>query len=160
MAYWIISFSLSRNLTIKTAFILKQFLSLCPQGDFLIKTDDDMFLQPHLFHEILEQADPDQLTGDLQVGAVPYRDQESKYFVPKWLYNETLLPNFTSGWTYVLPGRRVQEIMEASFTVPMINLEDVYFSGLVAGKALNLTMVHDDRFRTKAFKGHSMCLYK
>lgn len=149
-----------RNLTIKTAFILKNFLALCPQADFLIKTDDDMFIQPHLFQDILSAADPDQLTGDVQVGAIPYRGQSSKYFLPKWLYNETLLPNFTSGWTYVLPGRRIQDIYEASFSVPIINLEDVFFTGLVAGNTLNLTLVHDDRFRTKEFKGRNVCLYK
>lgn len=149
-----------RNLTVKTGFILKHFLSLCSHADFLIKTDDDMFIQPARFQEVLAQADADQVTGDVQVGAVPYRDPWSKYYLPEWLYNGTLLPNFTSGWTYVLPGRRVQEIYEASFTVPMINLEDVFFTGLVAGRTLNLTMVHDKRFRTKSFYGHNVCLYK
>ena len=149
-----------RNLTIKTAFILKQFLRLCPTAEFLVKTDDDMFIQPTVLQEVLRDADPDQLTGELQTDAVPYRNPVSKYFLPSWLYNETTLPTFVSGWTYVLPGRRVHEILEASFTVPMINLEDVFISGLVAGRTLNLTMVDDKRFRTKKFKGRNICLFK
>lgn len=149
-----------RNLTLKTAFILKSFLSLCPHAHFLIKTDDDMFLQPRLFQELLAAADLDQLTGNVQVGAIPYRDAASKYYLPLWIYNETLLPTFISGWTYVLPGRRVPDIFEAAFTVPMLNLEDVFFTGLVSGQILNLTMVNDERFRTKSFHGRNVCLYK
>lgn len=149
-----------QNLTLKTGFILKHFLSLCPQADFLIKTDDDMFVQPALFDELLAGTDTDHLLGQVQVGATPYRNPISKYYLPYWLYNDTVLPEFVSGWTYVLPGRRVPEIYSASFTVPLLNLEDVFFTGLVAGKTLNLTMVDDKRFRTRGFKGHNICLYK
>lgn len=149
-----------RNLTIKTAFILKHFLALCPQADFLIKTDDDMFVQPAVFDAVLATADTDQLIGEVQVGAIPYRDPVSKYYLPQWMFNETVFPDFVSGWTYVLPGRRVPEIYAAAFTVPMLNLEDVFMTGLVAGRTLNLTMVDDKRFRTKGFKGRNVCLYK
>lgn len=150
-----------RNLTIKTAFMMKQFLALCPEADYLIKTDDDMFLQPDLMENILATTNyMDHLIGTVQTGASPYREPWIKYYVPYWLFNETVLPQFVSGWTYVVPGKRVQEIFETSLAVPMINLEDVYFTGLVAGRTLNMTLVNDERFRARPFKGRNVCLYK
>lgn len=137
------------NLTLKTGFILKQFLRLCPQADFLVKADDDVFLQPHVIEQVLATARADQLTGALQQGALPYRDPTDKYYLPYWLYNRSVLPDFLSGTTYIMPGRRVPEILETSFSVPLLNLEDVFFTGIVA-QTLNLPLMRDQRFCAKA----------
>lgn len=134
------------NLTLKTGFILKHFLSLCPQANFLIKTDDDMFIQPRILNQILSTADDDQLTGFVQRNAPPYQLPTDRYYLPPWMFDEPVLPDFISGWTYVLPGRRIGEIYEAALSLAMLNLEDVFFTGLVAGRHLNLTMVSSDAF--------------
>lgn len=148
------------NLTLKTGFILKHFHELCPQADFLVKTDDDMFLQPEVIEERLSTADRDQLTGFVQRGTVPYRHPTDRYYLPYWMYNETVLPDFTSGWAYVLPGRRIPEIIDASLLVPMINLEDVFFTGIVARRMLGLDLICDEHFKAGTFHPGKPCSYK
>ncbi|XP_045761818.1 beta-1,3-galactosyltransferase 5-like isoform X3 [Maniola jurtina] len=44
-----------------------------------------------------------------------------------------------------LIGSRLEEILQAAFEVPIINLEDVYFTYIVSKIKLNLTLTHDRR---------------
>lgn len=119
-----------------------------------------MFIQPHLIKEILANATDDDLLGSLVAWSKPHRSPGSKYFLPQWLFNETYLPNYLSGTTYVFPGKQVAAIYERSFKVPLIHLEDVFFSGLVAQRELNLTLIDDLRFCPHRPLFNDVCLFK
>ncbi|XP_052755633.1 beta-1,3-galactosyltransferase 5-like isoform X3 [Galleria mellonella] len=92
------------NLSLKTALMLQWTLDRCPQVEFLLKTDDDVFVNPWMLKQVVKDNKDAQLLGEY-----------------------------------------ISKILKAAFTVPLVNLEDIYFSYLVAKKYLHLTLFHDRR---------------
>lgn len=45
----------------------------------------------------------------------------------------------------LFPGRKLNKILNAAYEIPIINLEDVYFTYLVSKVKLGLTLTHDHR---------------
>lgn len=90
------------NLTLKTGFMLKHFMELCPTARFLMKTDDDMFVNTKLISELL--TDESSLIGKVITGSKPFRTVISKWYTPKWLYKRDYFPTYLSGTGYIIPG--------------------------------------------------------
>ncbi|GAB0086414.1 Hexosyltransferase [Sergentomyia squamirostris] len=137
-----------KNLTLKTGFILKNFLNICPKAKYVMKCDDDVMINPNIIYELIAKV-PDEnkpLIGRLLVGTGPFRTVDSKYYIPYWLYELPLFPPYLSGEGYLIPGEKVEQILVESFHVPLINLEDVYFTGMVSMEKLNITLQNSKRF--------------
>lgn len=90
------------NLTLKTGFMLKHFMELCPTAKFLMKTDDDMFVNTKLIKELL--TDESLLIGKVIAGSKPFRTPISKWYTPEWLYKGEYFPTYLSGTGYIIPG--------------------------------------------------------
>lgn len=98
------------NLTLKTGFILKNFKSLCSNASFLMKTDDDMFVNTQLLEEMLLNVTQTYqsnkfLIGDKIAPYKPHRDRESSWYLPRWLMPDDFLPSYLSGTGYVISSR-------------------------------------------------------
>ncbi|RXG55039.1 Beta-1,3-galactosyltransferase 1 [Armadillidium vulgare] len=70
------------------------------------------------------------------------RNPYSKWYLSKNLYNSEDLPDFLSGTAYFFSTNLLPYLLKAVSEVPAINLEDLYFTGLVMRKALNLKLSH------------------
>jgi hypothetical protein len=81
-------------------------------------------------------------------------NHSSSYDLLQWKewfgIHEVVYPKFTSGTFYMLSGNIVSKLFEASLTEPLFIFEDVFLTGLVAVKRLNLTLsnVPDIRLET------------
>ncbi|EDW35146.1 GL24766 [Drosophila persimilis] len=135
------------NLTLKTISMLEWADTHCPNVKFILKTDDDMFINvPKLLDFIDARYKNDRtIYGRLVEDWKPIRKRTSKYFVPYKLYNGWQYPPFTTGPAYLLTGDIVHELYVQSLNTYYIQLEDVFITGFVA-KRLKIRREHANEF--------------
>lgn len=98
---------------------------------FLMKTDDDMYVNISPLYNMLKQknATKDVLLGCLICGAKPIQDIKSKWYAPNYMFAEKVYPNYLSGTGYVMSIDVVPKLYKAALNVPIFHLEDVYITG-------------------------------
>lgn len=121
-------------LTFKTLSILHWSLSNCPNIRFLIKCDDDMFLNwPKLNAFLTEnQNQTNTIIGKPNRDTKPNRDRFSRWFMPKELYELDYYPDFADGPIYILTADLLPRLLNATNEVKPIYLEDVYVTGRIS----------------------------
>lgn len=124
------------NLTLKSVFMLKWVQNNCPGVKFIMKVDDDIFVNvPNLHHFLLNQTTKAPLlTGNLICGARPIHDQWSKWYTPKYMFREGKYPNYLSGTGYVMSADLVKPLLRMALATPYFHLEDVFLTGICARK--------------------------
>ncbi|KAH0553605.1 beta-1,3-galactosyltransferase 1-like isoform X1 [Cotesia glomerata] len=125
------------NLTVKSVMMLKWVTIMCPQATFLMKTDDDMYVNVPALVKVI-RARPNSagtLMGSLICNARPISDPKNKWYTPKYMYSEKTYPNYLSGTGYVMSLDVALKLYEAALKTPLLHLEDVYLTGLCAKKA-------------------------
>uniref|UniRef100_A0A8C6U785 Hexosyltransferase n=1 Tax=Neogobius melanostomus TaxID=47308 RepID=A0A8C6U785_9GOBI len=80
------------NLTLKEVNFLKWFNTYCPRTRFIFKGDDDVFVNTHNLLQLIrfrseERRDARLFVGDIISKAGPIRNRQSKYYIPKELYD-------------------------------------------------------------------------
>ena len=86
------------NLTVKSLMLLKFFTQNCDQVPYLLKTDDDVYINLVNLNKLVQMnRKPNLLIGSLICGAVPIRDPYNKYYAPKYMYDKKRYPNYLSG---------------------------------------------------------------
>lgn len=129
-----------RNLSFKSVSLLKWVNSFCPNTKYILKVDDDMYvnipLLMKILHEFVTESTPSAFVmGCMQVNALPKRDPGSKWYTPYSEFGERTYPNYVSGPAYVMTSQAAWLLYEASLRVPRLWLEDVYITGLCTRKA-------------------------
>lgn len=151
------------NLTLKSVFMLKWVANHCRSVPFVLKTDDDMLINIRgLLKELTDNMyKPSQpmIIGMIQKWAKPYRSRSSKWYLPSWLYPEKYLPTFAAGTGYVMTRTAVADIYRKSLDVPLIPLEDVFITGLVADNNLHFPLINVPRFHNVRPLLLQPCLY-
>ncbi|XP_061477545.1 beta-1,3-galactosyltransferase 4 [Rhineura floridana] len=125
------------NLTLKTLALLGWAATRCLGAAFVIKADDDIFLNlPALAAHLAELPSPPRPTylGRIHWQVRPNRDPRSRHHVPASLYPDSVFPPYCSGTAYVLSGDAVPALLGAARHVPLVPVEDV-FVGLCARRA-------------------------
>ncbi|XP_063218667.1 beta-1,3-galactosyltransferase 5-like [Bacillus rossius redtenbacheri] len=122
------------NLTLKTLFMLKWAAARCAPAQHVMKTDDDMLVN---VRRVLEDSEArGSAEQPLLFGAAgdrrPQRSRCSRWRLPEWLYPGDRLPAFLTGAGYVMSRPAVTMLLRRIADVPLINLEDVYVTGLLA----------------------------
>jgi beta-1,3-galactosyltransferase 1 len=151
------------NLTLKSLFMLKWVVNHCTSVPFVLKTDDDMLINirgllKELTNNKYKPSKP-MIIGRIQRQAMPFRGRSSKWYLPFWLYQEAQLPTFASGTGYIMTQRAVADVYSKSLDVPLLPLEDVFITGLVARRNLHIPMVDLPRFRNDKPLLLHPCLY-
>ncbi|CAG4937846.1 unnamed protein product [Colias eurytheme] len=137
-----------QNLTLKTALMLKWTAQKCSSKiNFLLKTDDDILINPWQIERIVKENLDADLIGYKNENAAVYHNEDEKWFLPHWLYADDMVPEYLSGNAYLINGKHVLPILKAAYSVPVINIEDIYFTFLVAKKKLGLRLTHEPRLR-------------
>lgn len=158
------------GLTNKTLFAFQAISQYCPKADFLVKTDDDVFINVINLQKRLS-ANTASLESTV-VGACtkdrrPVRTSSSKYFVSREVYPFSLYPKYCSGTCYITSVSLVQKIRKISVNVPFYHLEDVYVGMCL--QLLGATVKNDcgfninvsgfqlkDFYNTNFVSGHSL----
>ncbi|KAJ8686207.1 hypothetical protein QAD02_022001 [Eretmocerus hayati] len=125
------------NLTLKSVMLLKWAVANCDKLTFLMKTDDDMFINvPALVKALKGRSKVNgTLTGALICNARPITDPKNKWYTPKYMYSERTYPNYLSGTGYVMSLDVAHQLYKAALSTPVLHLEDVYVTGLCAKRA-------------------------
>ncbi|OWF51501.1 beta-1,3-galactosyltransferase 1-like [Mizuhopecten yessoensis] len=131
------------NLTIKTMMAFKWASTHCAHAQYLMKTDDDMYVNmPGLRKAIGDNSQQLQsaIGGKCMPEADPVRDKTSKWFVSYQYYPRKSYPGYCAGTGYVTSMAMVKEVFKVSKHLPFFYLEDVFVSLCVEriGKSLHL----------------------
>lgn len=117
------------NLTHKTLMGFKWVVEYCAKANFVLKTDDDMFVNVPKLLSYLEESGNDlykNVVGSCLKNSKPIRDNKSKWYISEEKYPARNYPGFCSGTGYLISEQTVEEIYNIFSTVPFLYLEDVY----------------------------------
>ena len=116
--------------------LLKWYNQKCSHVPYLLKADDDVFLNTKNLYEIVSQnTKTDLLIGYLFCDNKPIRIKESKWYVPESVYNKDTYPLQLDGPGYLMSSSAAQKLFRAAHDVPLFVYEDVYLTGMVAEAA-------------------------
>ncbi|XP_023235638.1 beta-1,3-galactosyltransferase 5-like [Centruroides sculpturatus] len=128
-----------RNLTYKHVMGLKWVTYFCRQVKYILKTDDDVYVDIFQFISYLYAAfgyfpSPNLMMCFVIPSPNPKRSQRSKWRVSFKEYRNQKYPPYCSGWAIVTSPDVVFRLYIESFRVPYFWVDDVYVSGILAQK--------------------------
>lgn len=133
-----------RNLTLKTISALEWVHKYCFQVKFVLKTDDDMFINVPQLQNLIgnHSRDENVIFGRLARKWNPIRTVKSKYYVSKDIFPSPVYPDFMTGPAYLLSRDTIPKLFNAALNLAYLQLEDVFVTGIVASnlsiKRLNI----------------------
>lgn len=135
------------NLTLKTISSLEWVDTYCTHADFVLKTDDDMFINVLRLMAFIDKHKSNErvIYGRLAKKWKPIRNKRSKYYVSPEQYFAPVFPQFTTGPAYLISGSAVHDLYKKSLAQTYLKLEDVFMTGIVA-QLVNAKRVHINEF--------------
>ncbi|XP_006822772.2 uncharacterized protein LOC102806376 [Saccoglossus kowalevskii] len=120
-----------RNLTYKTIMLLEWASNYCSSADYVIKIDDDVFLNTDNMIRFLALS-PRKLFyfGDTRIDTQPIRDHHSKWFTPEEAWPAELYPPYNNGPAYVMSIDVVNAVYRESKHYRVFPWEDVYIGNI------------------------------
>ena len=144
------------NLSLKTLSAFHWFQTLCRRAEFLLKVDDDMFVQVNkILQKVRKLLDidpvPRVILGNVSSGWKPVRNPRSKYLITESQYPGERYPDFVTGPSYLVSRRAAAEILPAAMEQKYIHLEDVFLTGVVAD-SLSIPRINIGEFKNNAVR--------
>ncbi|XP_054607721.1 N-acetyllactosaminide beta-1,3-N-acetylglucosaminyltransferase 2a [Nothobranchius furzeri] len=137
------------NLTLKEVLFLEWFSQHCPQAQYVLKGDDDVFVNTLRVLDFLDGLSEfkakDLFIGDVISDAGPQRDKRLKYFIPESVFVGEY-PPYAGGGGYLLSGELALRLYNVSQEVVLYPIDDVY-TGMCL-KKLGLAPEKHSGFRT------------
>lgn len=135
-----------RNLTQKSIMALKWFSSYCSQVKFLMKTDDDIFVNTELLATYLKENESKKrwIVGCIKTHAAYPTQMKSNNALPvlSLPYGH---PTFVAGAGYVMSNDIIELLYKESQQLKLVPVEDVFITGHCA-KALGIKPDHNSKF--------------
>ncbi|KAH9499866.1 Beta-1,3-galactosyltransferase 1 [Bulinus truncatus] len=150
-----------RNLSLKSIAIVKWVSVYCPGSVFVLKADDDMYINVPLLVDRLQKQivfGSTFLLGGLHSNTSPFRDTKSKWYVTKDEFTDKFFPNYLSGTAYAMTTTAAMMLYIEYFYVKILYLEDVYLTGIVADQA-SVPRIADKDFSWTKYEA-SGCLFR
>ncbi|ELT87093.1 hypothetical protein CAPTEDRAFT_138513 [Capitella teleta] len=155
------------NLTFKGIAGLKFISHYCNNVKYILKTDDDVFVNMYTLQNHLMQLEGAAFTKNLILCSVSWKTdvrRAGKWAIPKEMYTEDLYPPYCQGLSYVLSTDVAPKLYDASFFVKFFWVDDVYISGLLP-KHINLKLntmrnLYCNQREMEAFFAHPTEWYK
>nr|XP_014091668.1 uncharacterized protein LOC106618439 [Bactrocera oleae]XP_036229500.1 uncharacterized protein LOC106618439 [Bactrocera oleae] len=135
------------NLTLKTISTLEWVDLHCQKAKFILKTDDDMFINVPKLLQFIDSHIKDKrvIYGRLAKQWKPIRNKKSKYYVSTDQFSQPLFPPFTTGPAYLITSDIIHLLYERSLHQVYLKLEDVFTTGIVA-QQIGIKRVHANEF--------------
>ncbi|XP_048751459.1 beta-1,3-galactosyltransferase 5-like [Ostrea edulis] len=147
------------NLTLKTMMGFKWASTKCKDAKFVMKTDDDMFVNLISLKKIIRKNEntlQKSIAGFCNLIRIPIREKSSKWYMSYENYPHKKYPVYCSGTGYVTSMNVVHRVYNVSKNIPFVFLEDVYVS--LCMRKLGFNMIHMEGFNTVPLKPG--CMYK
>jgi hypothetical protein len=135
------------NCTLKAIGILRWTLFYCKNVEFIMKTDDDILINPLMFNQFIANItnSKQKIYGTLVKGWKPIRSKTSKWFISNESYSSSIYPDFIPG-PYIMSSDSIYPIyIEILNSLPALAFDDVYISGIIAEK-LNISRINTNYF--------------
>lgn len=138
------------NLTLKTVSMFEWVDSYCSLVPFVLKTDDDMFINIPKLLAVTEKYNTSRRTifGRLAKKWKPIRKSSSKYYVSVNIYPQSFFPDFTTGPAYLVTKDAIHDLYNTALSSTFLKLEDVFMTGIVA-QNIGVKRVHINEFYNK-----------
>lgn len=138
------------NLTLKEVNFLKWFDIYCPGVRFIFKGDDDVFVNTRNLLELAafkaeERREAALFVGDTISKAIPIRNRQSKYYIPKELHDKPY-PPYAGGGGFLMSAQLARRLFVVSEDVELYPIDDV-FLGMCLQKLHQVPEMHPG-FRT------------
>ncbi|XP_078597507.1 beta-1,3-galactosyltransferase 1-like [Branchiostoma floridae x Branchiostoma japonicum] len=150
-----------KNLTLKTVMTLKWFMYFCPKAGYLMKTDDDTYVNVlNLVKTLRRLKEKTRLvTGFVLKGSQPRRDVMSKWYVSVDDFPKETFSWYTAGGTgYVMSSDVVPLLYQMSLRTKPLPLEDVYIGMCL--ETLGITPRQNKQFHCCDKLTYDPCVYK
>ncbi|XP_048779904.1 beta-1,3-galactosyltransferase 5-like [Ostrea edulis] len=137
------------TITLKTLLGYHWAAKHCPNDAFIVKTDDDVFINiPAILGLLRTHSDILQhsIAGFCRKDIEPVRDIESKYHVSYSEYPLEKFNGYCSGTGYLTSINVVKHVAQISENIPFFHLEDVYVAFCM--EELNFSLYHINGFNT------------
>jgi len=160
-----------QNLTLKTLAGVKWASQYCHQAKFVMKTDDDMYLN---LENILEYLFREHVSSKkLITGCVkndpngPLKPLSANGKPAPALPFKSVHPLFMAGAGYVVSGDLITPLYEASLDITLVKVEDAFLTGYCARRVGGVRKIHHEKFScgelvsedcemAKRFTGHKV----
>uniref|UniRef100_A0A7M5TZN8 Hexosyltransferase n=1 Tax=Clytia hemisphaerica TaxID=252671 RepID=A0A7M5TZN8_9CNID len=115
-----------RNLTMKTKLGLKWAFYEC-KTSYVLKTDDDVFVNPVVLVEWLKKAPRKNLyTGWCNSNSPVDRKPNSKWYISHEVYQSTTFPPYCLGGGYLISSDVLASVIKLSYGRLLFPMEDLY----------------------------------
>ncbi|XP_069779635.1 N-acetyllactosaminide beta-1,3-N-acetylglucosaminyltransferase 4-like isoform X2 [Narcine bancroftii] len=148
------------NVTLKETLFWKWFTEECQGVKFILKGDDDIFVNVENIVQYLKKfnASQDLYVGDVFRGWFPVRVKSSKYYIPLFLYEKKPYPPYAGGGGYLLSGKSIWKLYNASKFEELFPIDDA-FVGICAQRA-KIEVISHQGFRTFGKIPYDPCVYR
>jgi len=135
------------NLTLKTISMLEWVKVNCKNVKFILKADDDTFVNVNKLMENIKPRINETKTIYGRIGRswTPFRDPKSKYYISYDEFADYVFPDITSGPAYLMTSDCADLIYNEALDQKYLKLEDVFITGIIASR-LNIRRIHLEEF--------------
>ncbi|CAG5131439.1 unnamed protein product [Candidula unifasciata] len=126
-----------RNMRLKAVSMLKWASNFCGRAKYVIRTDDDVQVNPEKLVAALDRMSnefSDFILGQVVSGWEPIRRKENKYFLSQEEYPYSTLPPFVLGGLLGYPMTTVKLLYQAALRMKPLWLDDVFITAICAQK--------------------------
>lgn len=124
-----------RNLTYKFVYGMRWVLLHCPDVRWVVKIDDDVFLNVRQLHEYLLVRMP-AANNLIHCSVTPWnvviRNTHSRHYLSLQEYPKAAFPPHCNGWLVIFSTATMLRLYGGAFLVPMHGIDDAYVTGDVA----------------------------
>ncbi|KAH9501888.1 hypothetical protein DERF_012697 [Dermatophagoides farinae] len=125
-----------RNITYKHVMGLKWINHFCPHASYILKADDDIFIDLHQLIYYLHGKFGDH-PQRLMACYVNKNSRVSRSYRNKWRvsykeYSEQYYPAYCDGWTIIMSNDITLDLYRIAGNRPLLWIDDVFISGILA----------------------------
>ena len=129
---------------------LKWTTKYCPAAKYLLSCDDDVIINFQSMLYILESSETNINTIWGRFTFILFTNRSGKHKVSFTDYPFILYPPYMTGAGYILSGDIVGPLFRTSEYVPIMPIDDVYITGILA-KILNINLISENAALWRTF---------
>ncbi|XP_002742194.1 beta-1,3-galactosyltransferase 1-like [Saccoglossus kowalevskii] len=116
-----------KNLSLKTLMLLKWVNNYCQQTKYILKADDDVYVNlPNLVRLLVSAPTEGYVVGNVHSFSPPIRSKWSKNYVSVEDWPEKLYPPFPFGFAYAFSVDIAARVYQTALSIKLFPMEDVY----------------------------------